>query len=51
MKDHLWITFGVDNIFDYRHKVIYNVSVDESAANIYALFNGRYISINAEFKY
>jgi hypothetical protein len=37
MNDHLWVTFGVDNIFDYKQRFIYNVSVDESAAYIYML--------------
>jgi len=51
MKNHLWITFGVDNIFDYKQKIIYTAVEDESAAYIYAPLTGRYISINAEFKY
>jgi outer membrane receptor for ferrienterochelin and colicins len=51
MKNHLLVTFGVDNIFDYTQKIIYTAAEDESAAYIYAPLIGRYISINVGFRY
>lgn len=51
MKNHLLVTFGVDNIFNYTQKTIYTAAEDESAAYIYAPLTGRYISINVGFRY
>jgi outer membrane receptor for ferrienterochelin and colicins len=50
-KDHLIISLGIDNIFDYIQNVKYNAFEDESAAYIYAPMVGRYISLNIGVKY
>jgi len=51
MMNHLLVTFGVDNIFDYTQRIIYTDAEDESAAYIYAPLTGRYISVKAGFRY
>jgi outer membrane receptor for ferrienterochelin and colicins len=51
MKNHLSVTFGVDNILDYTQRVIYTAREDESAAYIYAPLTGRYIFISIGFRY
>jgi outer membrane receptor for ferrienterochelin and colicins len=51
LKNHLLVTFGVDNILDYTQRIIYTAAEDESAAYIYAPLTGRYVSINAGFRY
>jgi len=50
-KDHLLLTFGIDNIFNYIQKKIYTAREDESAAYIYAPLVGRYISVSFGVKY
>jgi outer membrane receptor for ferrienterochelin and colicins len=50
-KDHLLLTFGIDNIFNYTQKKIYTAREDESAAYIYAPLVGRYISVSVGVKY
>lgn len=50
-KDHLLLTFGIDNIFNYVQKRIYTAREDESAAYIYAPLVGRYISLSFGAKY
>lgn len=49
--DHVFLTFAVDNIFNYIQKVKYTALEDERAAYIYAPMVGRYISLSAGVKY
>jgi outer membrane receptor for ferrienterochelin and colicins len=50
-KNHLFLTFGVDNTFNYIQKKIYTAREDESAAYIYAPLVGRYIYLSVGVKY
>ncbi|MBE0461400.1 MAG: TonB-dependent receptor [Candidatus Aminicenantes bacterium] len=50
-KDHILVSFVIDNIFNYTQKKIYTALEDESAAYIYAPMVGRYISINIGLRY